>query len=121
MTVTPAPKFAVLEAVKEVYWPVTVMLAVAPWASELGLTLVMTGVPAVTVKALLRDATWPPVVIVAVYAPTVAVGLMAMLAVAEVGLLMVSVEIVIPVPRLNVEVPWRKFVPDPTMATLEMF
>jgi len=97
------------------------MLPIAPWARLLGLTLVMTGVPAVTVKALFSDAVSPPEVMVAVRAPGVAAGSMAMLGVACVASVTLRVDVVMPWPRLKTEVPCRKFVPEPTIDKVPMF
>ena len=66
----------------------------------------ISGVPAVTVKAFAIVATSLPVVTVMVRAPTAAAGSMFSVAVALVAELIVSVATVIPAPKLAVVAPW---------------
>ena len=103
-TTMPGPKFALLEALKCVVWPVMAIFPLAPWASEFGLMLLITGVAAITVKALFKEAASPPVVIAAVRAPAAAREPIVTFAEACVASVTVTLVMVIPAPRLNVDV-----------------
>src|SRR6185437_16764482 len=75
------------------------------------------GVDWVIVKEDRSEATSPAVVRVTVFAAGMALAAMVMLAVALVGLLMVSVFSEIPGPNVPMVVPWIQFVLVPVMPT----
>ena len=118
-SVMPVPKLAVVVPCTQcVNWPVRATERFdTPWAAALGLTVVSTGVPLVTVKPLARVTISVPVVIVTLPAPAVAVALIDTTAVAVVAEVTVSEFTVMPLPKVAVEVPCTQCVNRPVSAT----
>ena len=105
--------------VQLVYWPVIVTLrAVVFGFPKLGLTCVMTGVPAVTLKAPDKVIGVPLVVTVTSRLPTLALEATVMLAVSCVRVTPEIKFTLTPEPKLTVEKPAWKVVNSPTMTTL---
>src|SRR5580692_2827009 len=87
-----------------------------PWQVTAGPTLTMDAALGMTLNEL-PLMTWEPVYMTTELPPRGAVGLMAMVAVAVVGLVMVSSETVTPAPRMASVVPSTQLVRLPVMTT----
>jgi hypothetical protein len=94
------------------------MLAVVPAWAVVGFMLSSVGTPARTLNPPVMVAVVPLVVTETFREPMVAVGLMVMLATADVEPLTVSELTVMPAPKLAVLLPCTKFVNRPVIVTV---
>ena len=119
LTVTPPPNVAVVVPCTQcVKFPAKATLAMVwPCVPLLGVTLVRTGVPALTVNPLASEAVSFGVLTVTVRVPVAAAGSIEILTLSEVGLVTVMVPGVMPAPKLTVLEPCAKWVLVPVMTT----